>query len=142
MAAKLCLGTVQFGMRYGVHNALGRQPTDAEVFAVLDAARDAGIDAFDTASAYGTAEDVLGRYRLASRGVRIISKLRPHVKTADTVLHEMQESLRRLGTDHIACYMLHRAEDLGNTAVMEGLTEVKACGWAEKIGVRDRKSVV
>lgn len=135
MAAKLCLGTVQFGMRYGVHNALGRQPTDAEVFAVLDAARDAGIDAFDTASAYGTAEDVLGRYRLASRGVRIISKLRPHVKTADTVLHEMQESLRRLGTDHIACYMLHRAEDLGNTAVMEGLTEVKACGWAEKIGV-------
>ena len=55
MAAKLCLGTVQFGMRYGVHNALGRQPTDAEAFAVLDAARDAGIDAFDTASAYGTA---------------------------------------------------------------------------------------
>ena len=135
MAAKLCLGTVQFGMRYGVHNALGRQPTAAEVFAVLDAARDAGIDAFDTASAYGTAEDILGRYRLASRGVRIISKLRPHVKTADTVLHEMQESLRRLGTDHIACYMLHRAEDLGNAAVMEGLTEVKACGWAEKIGV-------
>ena len=135
MAAKLCLGTVQFGMKYGVHNALGRQPTDAEVFAVLDAACDAGIDAFDTASVYGTAEEVLGRYRLVSRGGRIISKLRPHVKTVDTVRHEMQESLRRLGAERIACYMLHRAEDLDNTAVMEGMTEVKACGWTEKIGV-------
>ena len=135
MVAKLCLGTVQFGMKYGVHNALGRQPTDAEVFAVLDAACDAGIDAFDTASVYGTAEEVLGRYRLVSRGGRIISKLRPHVKTVDTVRHEMQESLRRLGAERIACYMLHRAEDLDNTAVMEGMTEVKACGWTEKIGV-------
>ena len=43
---KFCLGTVQFGMQYGVNNALGRQPTDAEAFAVLDTALSAGVKMF------------------------------------------------------------------------------------------------
>mgnify|MGYP000893148465 CR=1 FL=1 len=45
LTAKLCLGTVQFGMKYGVKNELGRQPTDEEAFSVLDAALAAQIDA-------------------------------------------------------------------------------------------------
>ncbi|MBQ8699417.1 MAG: aldo/keto reductase, partial [Schwartzia sp.] len=58
----LCLGTVQLGMKYGVNNELGRQPTRKESYDVLQAALELGIDCFDTASAYGNAETVLGDF--------------------------------------------------------------------------------
>ena len=40
---RLCLGTVQLGTKYGVANAIGRQPTEHESFDVLHAAIGAGI---------------------------------------------------------------------------------------------------
>jgi aryl-alcohol dehydrogenase-like predicted oxidoreductase len=47
---KLCLGTVQFGLRYGINNQTGR-PTREQVFAMLDLAVSQGILCFDTAAA-------------------------------------------------------------------------------------------
>ena len=81
MTSKLVLGTVELGMRYGLNNTNG-QPSIEESFAILDAALEDGIDTFDTAYAYGSAEDVLGQW-LRSRGtvggIKVISKLKPHV---------------------------------------------------------------
>lgn len=136
MAAQLCLGTVQFGMRYGIHNALGRQPTEAEVFDVLDAALVANIQMFDTASAYGTSEELLGRYGLGTRGGQIISKLHPAVKGGKRdVRGEIQSSLVRLAVPKLYCYMLHRIEDLDDTSVMDAMEDAKTSGWTDKIGV-------
>lgn len=141
MVARLCLGTVQFGMHYGVHNVLGRQPTDKEVYSILDAALAYGICEYDTASAYGTAEEVLGRYGLAQKSVngaavRITSKLCPD--TADDeagVLTEIRESLRRLRAEQIHCYMLHRVDDMECPAIMAGLARAKDEGLIESVGV-------
>lgn len=136
MAAQLCLGTVQFGMHYGIHNTLGRQPTEEEVFGILDAALDTGVRMFDTASAYGTSEDLLGRYALAKRGGQIISKLHPAVEgERRDVRKEIQASLARLAVSRLYCYMLHRVEDLDDAFVMDAMEEAKARGWADKIGV-------
>lgn len=136
MTAKLCLGTVQFGMRYGIHNTLGRQPTEEEVFGVLNAALDTGICMFDTASAYGTSEELLGRYGLAARGGQIISKLHPAVDgERRDVRNEIQRSLTRLSASRLYCYMLHRVEDLDDVSVMDAMEEAKARGWMDKIGV-------
>ena len=63
---KLCLGTVQFGMDYGVQG--GSRPSVNEAVAMLDFAVQNGVDAIDTAAAYGTAEEVIGEF-LASRTV-------------------------------------------------------------------------
>lgn len=57
---KLALGTVQFGMDYGVQG--GIQPAEETVEGILSCAIDKGIGYFDTASAYGNAEEILGRY--------------------------------------------------------------------------------
>lgn len=134
--AQLCLGTVQFGMHYGIHNTLGRQPTEEEVFGVLDAAIDAGIYMFDTASAYGTSEELLGRYGLAARGGQIISKLHPAVEgERRDVQQEIQRSLTRLSVSRLYCYMLHRTEDLDDASVMDAMEEAKSHGWTDKIGV-------
>ena len=134
--AQLCLGTVQFGMHYGIHNTLGRQPTEEEVFCVLDAALDTGICMFDTASAYGTSEELLGRYGLAARGGQIISKLHPAVDGERRhVRDEVQRSLTRLSVTSLYCYMLHRVEDLDDASVMDAMEDAKARGWTDKIGV-------
>ena len=80
--SKLCLGTVQFGMKYGINNQLGRQPTMDESFSMLDYAISNGIGVIDTAAAYGEAEELLGSYlkkRQCKQEVKIISKLKPNI---------------------------------------------------------------
>lgn len=135
--AKLCLGTVQLGMKYGVNNAIGRKPTEEEAFLLLDAARSAGIDTFDTASAYGNAEAILGRfYRNTSGSPRFISKLRPDCEDSKTaVLEEIEKSLNQLQTNRLAGYLLHRASDLQRKGIMEGLTEAKRLELADMTGI-------
>lgn len=136
LTAKLCLGTVQFGMKYGVKNELGRQPTDEEAFSVLDLALAVGITTFDTARAYGTAEELLGRFGLAEKGAHIVSKLHPDTADCEeAVLSELHESLQSLRAKKIFCYMLHRAGDLQKSGIMVGLNKAKALGLTETIGV-------
>jgi aryl-alcohol dehydrogenase-like predicted oxidoreductase len=53
----LMLGTVQFGLPYGVANRTG-QPAYGEVRAILAAALDGGVTCFDTAATYGASEEV------------------------------------------------------------------------------------
>ena len=50
---QLCLGTVQFGMDYGIRNQ--KQPTLEQAVEMLDYATQNGINHIDTANAYGTA---------------------------------------------------------------------------------------
>lgn len=57
---KLVLGTVQFGMDYGIQG--GRRPKEKDVEEILSYAADHGIHYFDSASAYGNAEKVVGNY--------------------------------------------------------------------------------
>ena len=57
---KLGLGTVQFGLSYGVTNASGQVP-EATAARMLGVARRRGVDLLDTAAAYGNSEAVLGR---------------------------------------------------------------------------------
>lgn len=61
---KLCLGTVQLGLKYGIKNEIGRQPTNEESFYLLKQVIDSGINTFDTASVYGNAEQILGDFKI------------------------------------------------------------------------------
>lgn len=139
-AKKLCLGTVQFGQRYGVKNELHRQPTREECFGILDAAWEKGIAYLDTASVYGTAEMVLGAYSLVEKRFRVCSKLRPDEMQRSTeeeaafVVAEARASLQRLGIPRLYGFLLHRAADIHRAGVVEGLLEVRRLGLAEHIG--------
>ncbi len=136
--SELCLGTVQLGMKYGVKNELGRQPTEAESFAVLQAARDKGIRCLDTASVYGGAEMLLGRFGAEQAGFRVISKLRPGLEQpvdGNEVLYEIGMSLHRLRMRQLYGYMLHHAEDMNNGALVRGMQTAKEKGYVRHIGV-------
>lgn len=141
--AKLCLGTVQFGMRYGIYNRTG-QPTKQQSFRMLDMARDYGIDIIDTAAAYGMAEELLGEYvdrqHLAGK-VNIISKLRPNLIGEDcanpvqAVREQVQGSLKKLGVDCLEGYLLHTPANIYNPGIIEGLDRCREEGLIKHPGV-------
>ena len=102
-ARRLVLGTVEFGMEYGIDGQL--RPAKDETFAILDAALAAGIDTFDTASAYGNAEELLGGWikaRSCADKVKIISK--------GSGRADIEQSLKRLGLRALDGYLLHNAQ--------------------------------
>ena len=109
----LVLGTVQFGLDYGVANTTGK-PSQATVSRMLATAFEAGVNALDTASMYNQAETVLGR-ALRDLGMRdrifICSKARPRPEMAGTpeeqITAAVERSLRVLGVDRIPLYLLH-----------------------------------
>lgn len=125
MTAKLALGTVQFGLDYGVAGS-GR-PSDATVSAILQTARGAGIDLLDTAELYGQAETVLGQQGVAD--FAIVGKLGEITGDGTDIDARLRASLTRIGVDHFHGVLLHRPDVLDSpqgdaiwTALDAGLT--------------------
>lgn len=137
---KLCLGTVQFGMQYGINNSLGRQPNIEECFEILDCAVKHGINCFDTASGYGNAEEILGEYKNWDKNkIDIISKIKPLQtniqKINSYVLNECESSLNKIGIDRFFGYLFHSAEDMYNKELCNALKQCKIEGLAQNVGV-------
>jgi aryl-alcohol dehydrogenase-like predicted oxidoreductase len=137
--APLALGTVQFGLRYGVANTSG-QVSEAQARSILTRAREAGIDVLDTAIAYGGSEACLGR--LGMESWRVISKLPPLPEEVIAVERWVEEqvtgSLARLGVSQLEGLLLHRPLDLSGARGADyraALDRVRARGWARALGV-------
>ena len=137
--SRLALGTVQFGVPYGVANRVGQVPRP-EAKAMLNLAAANGIDILDTAIAYGDSEASLGE--LGIQGFKIVTKL-PAVPTscADVsvwVQQQVRESLSRLCVTEIYGLLLHRSEELlgiNGVALHQALQALKDKGQVQKLGV-------
>ena len=116
--SKLVVGTVQFGLPYGIANRTG-QPDLAQVCEILTCAIDGGATTLDTAAGYGESEEVLGK-ALEELGahsrVTIISKVRPvrymkQERTEHSVKEWMRASVRssleRLGIERLPLCLFH-----------------------------------
>ena len=68
MGKNIILGTVQFGLEYGINNNSGK-PSEIRVFEILDTAWKNGIDTLDTADAYGNAINLISNYHKVSGNV-------------------------------------------------------------------------
>ncbi len=130
--AKLALGTVQFGLDYGIKNSRGRVP-ESEIARIFEEARNHGIDTLDTAAAYGDSELVLGRLLEKDSWFGIVSKLRP--KPEKTAREELRDSLGRLGRERIQAYLLHSfATYEANPRILREMAECKKDGLVLKTG--------
>ena len=137
----LTLGTVQFGLAYGINNDKG-MPSFEESSAIIDTALSAGIVSFDTARGYGESENVLGRYfKNETREKTIITKVifedvdRSQVK--DTLFSQLGDAKTKLGLDKIPFVKLHREQMLekyGDTLV-RAMQDAKSEGLVDGIGV-------
>lgn len=118
--SKITLGTVQFGLDYGIANSDGK-PSYEKSRDIVVTAYENGITSFDTASAYGDSEKVLGQIfqelKLKDK-VKVVSKV-PPVKELNLSLSEAEKminksvetSLKRLGIDQLSACLFHREED-------------------------------
>lgn len=141
--SRLGLGTVQFGMDYGISNKFGR-PDEGAIRAILETANDAGVGVLDTAPSYGDGEAVLGRTIPESANFRIISKTPPfsndRITDADaTMVHDsFKRSLDNLRQSKIYGLLIHHTATLfkpGGEAIVEALLALRSEGLVEKIGV-------
>ncbi len=106
---KLVLGTVQFGLNYGVANDQGKPPFEV-VKQLLDYAYENGIDELDTADAYGDSQEVLNQYDSQNPGhFKIMSKFIDD--GSQSFLGFFENSLKRLGRKSLKGYYFHRYED-------------------------------
>lgn len=136
---KIALGTVQFGLVYGVANQAGRvQLEDAKNILGLAAAH--GVDTLDTAIDYGDSERTLGQTGVD--GWNVVTKL-PAVPqdcadVAGWVNTQIAGSLNRLGVSQLHGVLLHRPVQLlgeNGKQLLDALQHLKAKGITQKIGV-------
>lgn len=138
MNARLALGTVQFGLPYGISNQSG-QISCSEGADILDYARASGIDTLDTAIAYGSSEQRLGEIGLDQW--RVVSKLPvlpDGCADGGWVRDSLLGSLARLGLPRLGGFLLHHPQALlskNGEALYSALVELKSAGTVEKIGI-------
>jgi len=122
--SELCLGTMTFGGK-GIWTAIGTLPQD-EVDALVKRSVEAGINFIDTANVYseGVSEQMTGT-AIRNLGLKrddliLATKVRGKVGegpnqiglTRKHILHQVEESLRRLQTDYIDLYQIHGYDPL------------------------------
>lgn len=136
--SRLALGTVQFGMPYGIANRNG-QIGRAEASRILANAREHGMDTLDTAAAYGDSEQILGEIGVASwRIVSKLSALGPVAEIGRWVEECARSCLARMRVSSLYGMLVHRCADLAGprgTALFEALQRLKALGLVERVGV-------
>ena len=140
----LCLGTVQFGMNYGIFNQEKKEPEYC--ISCLDYATQNGIYAIDTATAYGMAEEITGRFlalKTVPRDKLFISTKFPPNILDDYTIDEydqvirlnLQNSLKMLHTDYVDAYFLHSSRYAFRPDILEALSKVREDGLAVRVGV-------
>ncbi|MFH1530199.1 MAG: aldo/keto reductase [Pseudomonadota bacterium] len=138
---RLALGTVQFGVDYGVSNTLGRIPS-AMVSEILGVALGAGVDVLDTACLYGDAEAVLGATLPPAASVRIITKTprfdEDGARGPLRLREALDGSLARLRRDRVDGLLFHHAPDLlgpHGDALWAEATALREDGRVAAVGV-------
>lgn len=128
--SKLVLGTVQFGLQYGVNSA-GR-PSEEAVKGILAEAAKGGITTLDTSSAYGNSEEILGECITPDEGFKIVSK---YPKGNTPVSEMFNGSLSRLKVKSFYGYLLHHFEVYkNNPKIWDEFIALKEAGKVQKIG--------
>lgn len=129
---KLAIGTVQFGLHYGISNSKGQTET-VEVGRILDFARNAGVSCIDTARAYGVSEKVLGEHRLT--GFDVVSKFKLSGGFG-SLYEQLQASLENLNTNSLYGYLAHDGKDILSSKedIWSQLQEFRKQGVVRKIG--------
>lgn len=136
---KLALGTVQFGLNYGIANQQGQVSHD-EAQAIIEHARASGMDTLDTAIAYGDSERRLGEIGILDW--QVVSKL-PAIPEGCSdiskwVADAVNESLYRLRIKSLYGLLLHRPQQLAGQVgdrLYHALQQLKHDGCVRKIGV-------
>ena len=131
---KLALGTVQFGLDYGITNHDGQVTID-KVKSILNYAKDNGIDTLDTAAGYGNSEQVLGE--VGVNDYQVVTKTTSLKNGVDEVIKNFHQSLNNLNIGQVDGLLIHDINEVKHKEfndLFKQLNELKRQGLANKIG--------
>ena len=134
---RLGLGTVQFGLPYGISNVLGQVTSDS-IATILDRAAQANFSTLDTAANYGSAEEILGNASALTTPFRIVTKTIGLKSGLDAVLKRARQSVLTLGSKPVDLLLVHSAGDLAGEdgrALWRGLLGLRDEGLYKGIGI-------
>lgn len=136
---ELALGTVQFGMPYGLSNRVEKVPFQ-EASAMIEEAKRSGIGLIDTAISYGDSETILGN--IGMRDFKVITKIPEipgNLSAMDAWIEDrVKESIERLQIDSIYGVLLHSPSQLLDPAgieIVKALDRLKNKGIVQKTGI-------
>ena len=144
--SRICLGCMSYGVPERGAHPWSLPEKEARPF--IKQALEAGINFFDTANVYsdGTSEEIVGKLlnEIAPRdeivlATKVHGRMRPDVNGAGlsrkAILTEIDHSLRRLGTDYVDLYQIHRWDyETPIEETLEALNDVVKAGKARYIG--------
>ncbi|MFA6100905.1 MAG: aldo/keto reductase [Victivallaceae bacterium] len=137
--SKLMLGTVQFGLNYGIANTAGK-PSYENARDIIQAAYESGVNCLDTAAGYGDSEAVLGR-ALAELNLKdkmeVISKV-PGISQQNLsesaaerfIVESVENSLARLGIKRLTACLFHVEQDIKYIGILQSLERKGLIGGA------------
>lgn len=136
--SELALGTVQFGLDYGLTNSSG-ELSDDTIVSMLDLAKQHDITLFDTAADYGNSQSRLGKLSGKTAQHRYVTKFSlPVDDSTPTARALYRESMRELRSETLEGVLFHKLSDLDDVRVqpaVEILAEARAEGVVGHIGV-------
>ncbi|MDQ0114229.1 aldo/keto reductase [Paenibacillus harenae] len=144
LVSEIGLGTMTFGggAKWGIFGGLGEK--DAGL--LVDRAMEAGVNFFDTANVYadGQSEAILGKTLKGKRHQAIIAtKVRGRMGPGPNelglsrlhIIRQVEESLKRLGTDYIDLYQVHNPDQLTDwEETLRALDDLVSSGKVRYIG--------
>ena len=144
--SRICLGCMSYGGSNRGNHAWSLGEEESRPF--IKRALEAGINFFDTANRYslGSSEEILGRAikDFARRdeiviATKVYGRMRPGPNGAGlsrkAIMAEIDASLRRLGTDYVDLYQIHRWDyDTPIEETLEALHDIVKAGKARYIG--------
>ena len=132
---KLCLGTVQFGLNYGIEK---KKIETNEINKILITALENEIKILDTAQNYGDSEKLIGNFEKRNY-FKIISKVSSDSLNNMNDLRELeillQNSINNLKIPSLDGLLLHKGEDLKNKIFLKNLNILKQNGYFQNFGV-------
>ena len=138
MNSKLILGTVQFGLDYGINNTIGKLSED-QVFELLENAYDLGVRTLDTAEAYGNAHSIISNFHKQSKKrFSIISKYSSsNFDYPIDLVERIQVHCSNFNVNYLEGYMFHSYNDFKMNINNDPnvLDNIKNSGLVKKIGV-------
>jgi aryl-alcohol dehydrogenase-like predicted oxidoreductase len=143
--SELCLGTMTFGGGAQIWQTIGGLDQTA-VDGIVHRSIDAGINFIDTANVYaaGESETLLGKALAGKRqGIVLATKVRGRMGPGANqvglsrlhVMEALEASLKRLGTDYVDLYQIHRFDSMTNIEdTLRALDDVVRAGKVRYIG--------
>jgi aryl-alcohol dehydrogenase-like predicted oxidoreductase len=130
---KLILGTVQFGLDYGINNKFGK-PTQEQVHEIFDLAFDCGVKILDTAEAYGNTQEIIGNYHKSNNSrFEINTKFTVSSKSIE---NQVNSNIRLLNVDQINTLYYHSFDDFVNyPELLIQLKQLEKQGQIKHIGL-------